>query len=107
MPDLLFTVMNFAEAFSAVFYCGFIKREMKVEKETLAIEWLRLLDGDKPTCPRFGSTEQEVEKAMKELNRLLASIGAAAALVFTRKQPETAGGLCAENRIRKLSKQGG
>jgi small redox-active disulfide protein 2 len=37
----------------------------------LIIEWQRLLDEQKQTCPRCGSTEQEVEKAVQELNRLL------------------------------------
>ncbi len=40
---------------------------------TLVIEWQRLLDEQKETCPRCGSTEQEVEKAVKELNTLLSS----------------------------------
>ncbi|MFZ2197095.1 MAG: DUF2703 domain-containing protein [Thermodesulfovibrionales bacterium] len=37
----------------------------------LIIEWQRLLDEKEKTCPRCGSTEQEVEKAVQELNRLL------------------------------------
>jgi hypothetical protein len=37
----------------------------------LVIVWQRLLDEQKQTCPRCGSTEQEVEKAVRELNRLL------------------------------------
>lgn len=39
--------------------------------KTLIIEWQRLLDDDKKTCPRCGSTEQEVERAVVELNREL------------------------------------
>lgn len=39
--------------------------------KTLVIEWQRLLDEQKQTCPRCGSTEQEVEKAVRELDRLL------------------------------------
>jgi hypothetical protein len=38
---------------------------------TLIIEWQRLLDEHKKTCPRCGSTEQEVEKAVASLNREL------------------------------------
>lgn len=38
-----------------------------MEGKTLVIEWQRLLDENKQTCPRCGSTEQEVEKAVKEL----------------------------------------
>ena len=36
----------------------------------LILEWQRLLDEHKQTCPRCGSTEQELEKAVSELNRL-------------------------------------
>ncbi len=39
--------------------------------KTLDIEWQRLLDEQKQTCPRCGSTELEVDKAVSELNRLL------------------------------------
>ena len=39
--------------------------------KTIVIEWQRLLDEQKQTCPRCGSTEEEVEKAVQELNRLL------------------------------------
>ncbi len=52
-----------------------------MEGKTLVIEWQRLLDENKQTCPRCGSTEQEVEKAVKELNRLLAPNGVAVVLV--------------------------
>jgi hypothetical protein len=38
----------------------------------LVIEWQRLLDEQKGTCPRCGLTEQEVEKAAQELTQLLA-----------------------------------
>ncbi len=38
---------------------------------TLVIEWQRLLDENMKTCPRCGSTEQEVEKAAATLNREL------------------------------------
>ena len=37
----------------------------------LVIEWQRMLDEQKQTCPRCGSTEQEAEKAAQELNQLL------------------------------------
>ena len=37
----------------------------------LVIEWRRMLDEQKQTCPRCGSTEQEAEKAVQELNQLL------------------------------------
>ena len=37
----------------------------------LVIEWQRMLDEQKQTCPRCGSTEQEAEKAVQELNQLL------------------------------------
>ncbi len=37
----------------------------------LIIEWQRLLDEQKRTCPRCDSTEQEIEKAVQKLHRLL------------------------------------
>lgn len=39
--------------------------------KTLAIEWQRLLDEHEKTCPRCGSTEQEVENAVTRLNQEL------------------------------------
>lgn len=39
--------------------------------KTIVVEWQRLLDAGDQTCPRCGSTEREVEKAVSELNRLL------------------------------------
>lgn len=39
--------------------------------KTLLIEWQRLLDENKKTCPRCSSTEQEVEKAAASLAREL------------------------------------
>ncbi|MDA8423134.1 MAG: DUF2703 domain-containing protein [Nitrospiraceae bacterium] len=56
---------------------------------TLVIEWQRLLDEQKETCPRCGSTEQEVEKAVKELNQLLAPSDIAVNLVKKAINPET------------------
>ena len=49
--------------------------------KTLVLEWQRLLDEREQTCPRCGSTEQEVEKAVKELNQLLEPSGVVASLV--------------------------
>ena len=40
--------------------------------KTLTIEWQRLLDEQQETCPRCGSTEQEVEKAVNSLKKELA-----------------------------------
>jgi len=37
----------------------------------LIIEWRRLLDEHEKTCPRCGSTEQEVETAVARLNQKL------------------------------------
>jgi len=39
--------------------------------KTLIIEWQRLLDEHKKTCPRCGSTEQEVENAVARFNQEL------------------------------------
>ncbi len=57
--------------------------------KTLDIEWQRLLDEQKVTCPRCGSTEQEVEKAVKELNQMLAPSDIAVNLVKKAIDPET------------------
>ncbi len=43
--------------------------------KTLSIEWQRLLDEHEQTCPRCGSTEQEVEKAVLSLKQTLKSAG--------------------------------
>lgn len=55
----------------------------------LVIEWQRLVDEEKETCPRCGSTEQEVEKAVKELNQVLAPSDIAVNLVKITIDPET------------------
>lgn len=47
---------------------------------TIVIEWQRLLDEQKRTCPRCSSTEQEVEKAVEELGHILATSGIAVTL---------------------------
>ncbi len=39
--------------------------------KTLLIEWQRLLDENKKTCPRCSLTEEEVEKAVASLTREL------------------------------------
>ena len=56
--------------------------------KTLLVEWQRLLDDQKQTCPRCSSTEQEVEKAVKELNQLLEPSGVVASLVKKAIDPE-------------------
>lgn len=57
--------------------------------KTLLVEWQRLLDEEKQTCPRCGSTEQEVEKAVKDLNQMLAPSDIAVNLVKKAIYPET------------------
>jgi hypothetical protein len=57
--------------------------------KTLVVEWQRLLDEQKQTCPRCGSTEQEVEKAVKDLNQMLAPSCIAVNLVKKAIDPET------------------
>lgn len=47
--------------------------------KTLTIAWQRLLD-DGQTCPRCGSTENEVEKAVALLTQSLAPLGIAVVL---------------------------
>ncbi len=56
---------------------------------TLVIEWQRLLDERKETCPRCGSTEQEVEKAVRELDRLLTTSDITVNLIKKSIDPET------------------
>jgi hypothetical protein len=56
--------------------------------KTLVIEWQRLLDDSKKTCPRCGATEQEVEKAVAELNRSLEPVGIRASLVKKAIKPD-------------------
>jgi len=43
--------------------------------KTLVIEWQRLLDEQQKTCPRCGSTEREVEKAVNSLRKELTTYG--------------------------------
>ena len=42
--------------------------------KTLKIKWQRLISGEE-TCPRCGSTEKEIEKAVSSLTRSLAPLG--------------------------------
>ncbi len=49
--------------------------------KTLVIEWQRLLNENQETCPRCGSTEQEVERAVTRLNRELNPLGISVDLV--------------------------
>jgi hypothetical protein len=49
--------------------------------KTLVIKWQRLLDDQEETCPRCSTTEQEVERAVEELNYLLKQRGVAVSLV--------------------------
>lgn len=57
--------------------------------KTLVVEWQRLLDEQQQTCPRCGSTEREVGKAVQELNRLLNQSGIVANLVKKAIDPES------------------
>lgn len=57
--------------------------------KTLVIEWQRLLDENKRTCPRCGSTEQEVEKAATTLNRELKPFEIRVILTKKAIKPET------------------
>ncbi len=56
---------------------------------TLTIEWQRLLNEQEQTCPRCGSTEQEAEKAVRELNQMLADFSVAVNLTKKAIDPET------------------
>ncbi|MFZ3121950.1 MAG: DUF2703 domain-containing protein [Thermodesulfovibrionales bacterium] len=56
--------------------------------KTLIIEWQRLLDERNKTCPRCGSTEQEVEKAVQSLKPVLNSAGIDVSLVKKAIDPE-------------------
>ncbi len=57
--------------------------------KTLVIEWQRLLDENEKTCPRCGSTEQEVEKAAETLNRELKPFEIRVTLTKKAIRPET------------------
>ena len=57
--------------------------------KTLVIEWQRLIDDHEKTCPRCGSTEQEVEKATAALNRELKPFDINVSLVKKAIEPET------------------
>jgi len=54
----------------------------------LNIEWQRLLDERNKTCPRCGSTEQEVEKAVQSLKQVLNASGIDVNLVKKAIDPE-------------------
>jgi hypothetical protein len=54
----------------------------------LIIEWQRLLDEHNKTCPRCGSTEQEVEKAAASLNRVLKPFDINVSLIKKAIDPE-------------------
>lgn len=56
--------------------------------KTLVVEWQRLLDEQKQTCPRCGTTEQEVEKAVQELNHVLNQSGVVVSLIKKAIDPE-------------------
>ncbi len=57
--------------------------------KTLVIEWKRLLDEQKKTCERCGSTEQEVEKAVQSLVQELKPFGIEVSLVKKAIDPES------------------
>jgi DNA repair exonuclease SbcCD ATPase subunit len=57
--------------------------------KTLIIEWQRLLDEQRKTCERCGSTEQEVEKAASSLTRELNPLGIDISLVKKAIDPES------------------
>ncbi len=57
--------------------------------KSLVVEWQRLLDEEKQTCPRCSSTEQEVEKAVSSLKRELAPYGIEVSLRKTAIDPES------------------
>lgn len=54
----------------------------------LIIEWQRLLDERKRTCPRYSSTEEEVEKAAASLNQALKPFEISVSLVKKAIDPE-------------------
>ncbi len=59
------------------------------QMRTLVIEWQRLLDEEKQTCPRCCSTELEVEKAVEELNSVLSAHDIIVSLTKKSIDPET------------------
>ena len=57
--------------------------------KTLVVEWQRLLDEQKQTCPRCGTTEQEVEKAVQQLNHVLSQSGVVVSLTKKGIDPDS------------------
>lgn len=57
--------------------------------KTLVIEWQRLLNENKITCPKCGSTEQEVDEAAAVLNRELKSFEIRVTLTKKAIKPDT------------------
>jgi len=57
--------------------------------KTLVVEWQRLLDEQKQTCPRCGTTEQEVEKAVQQLNHVLSQSGVVISLTKKGIDPDS------------------
>jgi len=57
--------------------------------KTLVVEWQRLLDEQKQTCPRCGTTEQEVEKAVQQLNHALSQSGVVVSLTKKGIDPDS------------------
>ncbi|MGE5174695.1 MAG: DUF2703 domain-containing protein [Betaproteobacteria bacterium] len=56
--------------------------------KSLVLKWQRLLDEQEKTCPRCGSTEQEVEKAAHSLKKVLAPLGIDVTLLKKAINPE-------------------
>lgn len=56
--------------------CGYVYAEGKEDNDmkTLKIKWQRLVSKEQ-TCPRCGSTEQELEKAVSTLKQSMAPLG--------------------------------
>lgn len=65
------------------------ERADSASANTLVIEWQRLLDEQNSTCPRCGSTEHEVEKAVQHLKQVLTPEGIAVDLMKKAIDPET------------------
>jgi len=57
--------------------------------KTLVVEWQRLLDEQKQTCPRCGTTEREVEKAVQQLNHALSQSGVVVSLTKKGIDPDS------------------
>ncbi len=94
----------FAMLITIVFVCGYAtiwsRGSEEKETKTLTIRWQRLVNEKGQTCERCGSTEKELQEAVRSLKKSLGALGIE--VVFEKKalDPETcAKDISQSNRI--------